>query len=97
MYVYHSYSLFYQCGMAESARISFTTSNRGKLMLIYLGSVYRLKKSMDKVKYWAFQTNSCSANVHTDTNEQFIKANGQHQHLPAPERMELRDLKNKMK
>ncbi|CAF4818552.1 unnamed protein product, partial [Rotaria magnacalcarata] len=61
------------------------------------GYVYRLKKSTKNVKYWVCQSNSCAANVHTNASDQFVKANGQHQHLPAPERIELRDLKNKAK
>ncbi|CAF4451908.1 unnamed protein product, partial [Rotaria sp. Silwood2] len=59
--------------------------------------VYRLKKSTRKVKYWVYQSNSCAANVHTNANDLFVKVNGQHRHLPAPERMELRDLKKKVK
>lgn len=66
-------------------------------MLIYSGYVYRLKKSTEKVKYWVCQSNSCAANVHTNANDKFIKANGQHQHLPATERIELRGLKIKVK
>ncbi|CAF1023652.1 unnamed protein product [Rotaria sordida] len=83
--------------MTDSTILSFTTSNRGKPMLIYSGYVYRLKKSTKKVKYWVCQSNSCAANVHTNANDQFIKANGRHQHLPAPERIELRDLKHTVK
>jgi FLYWCH-type zinc finger protein len=83
--------------MADSTILSFTTSNRGKLMLIYSGYVYRLKKSTKKVKYWVCQSNSCAANVHTNANNQFVKSNGEHQHLPAPEYIELRDLKKKVK
>jgi hypothetical protein len=83
--------------MTDSKIISFTTSNRGKPILIYLGYVYRLKKSTKKVKYWFCQSNGCAANVHTNADDQFIKPNGQHQHLPAPEHIELRDMKNKVK
>ncbi|CAF1112598.1 unnamed protein product [Rotaria magnacalcarata] len=83
--------------MTDPTILSFTTSNRGKRMLIYSGYVYRLKKSTKNVKYWVCQSNSCAANVHTNASDQFVKANGQHQHLPAPERIELRDLKNKAK
>jgi hypothetical protein len=66
-------------------------------MLVYSGYVYRLKKSTIKVKYWVCESNSCIANVHTNTNDQFIKANGVHRHMPAPEYIELRNLKNKVK
>ncbi|CAF2534418.1 unnamed protein product [Rotaria sp. Silwood2] len=83
--------------MADSTIISFTTSNRGKRMLVYSGYVYRLKRPTVKVKYCVWQSNGCAASVHTNTNDDFIKANGHHRHMPAPERIELRDLKNKVK
>ncbi|CAF3061800.1 unnamed protein product, partial [Rotaria sp. Silwood2] len=66
-------------------------------MLIYSGYVYRLKKSTKNVKYWVCQSNNCAANVHTNANDELIQSNGQHRHLPALERIELRDLKNKVK
>ena len=97
MIKYHSFCSFNELRMADSATLSFTTSNRGKRMAVYKGYVYRLKKSTTKVKYWICQTNGCTAYVHTNTQDNFIKAIGRHQHLPAPERIELRDLKNNAK
>ena len=90
-------SSLYQPDMADSTTISFTASNRGKRMLVYSGYVYRLKKSTIKVQYWICHSNNCAVNVHTNTNDHFIKANGHHRHMPAPERIEIRDLKNKVK
>lgn len=66
-------------------------------MLVYSGYVYRLKKSTIKVKYWVCQSETCAAKVHTNINDHFIKANGHHRHMPAPERIELRDMKNRVK
>ena len=66
-------------------------------MLVHVGFVYRLKKSTTKVKYWTCQSSSCTAGIHTDNNDQFIKVTGQHRHLAVPEHIELRDLKNKVK
>lgn len=66
-------------------------------MLIRLGYVYRLKKTTTKVKYWICQSPSCTAGIHTDKDDVFIKSTGEHQHLSTPEHIELRDLKNKMK
>jgi hypothetical protein len=83
--------------MADATTVSFTTSNRGKRLLIYSGYVYRLKKSTMKVKYSVCQSTGCAANVHTNASDHFIKANGNHGHLPAPERIEHRELKNKVK
>ncbi|CAF2946742.1 unnamed protein product, partial [Rotaria sp. Silwood2] len=39
----------------------------------------------------------CSANVHTNQNDHFLKANGHHHHMPSPEQIELRNLKQKVK
>ena len=66
-------------------------------MLIYSGYVYRLKKSTVKVNYWSCSSNGCAAVVHTNVNNVFIKNNGQHQHLPVPEHIEVRDFKWKVK
>ncbi|CAF1530543.1 unnamed protein product [Rotaria sordida] len=83
--------------MTDSTSISFTTSNRGKPLLIYSGYIFRLKKSTVKVKYWTCHSDGCVANVHTDKNDHFIKSNGQHHHIPEPEQIELRNLKRKVK
>ncbi|CAF2967609.1 unnamed protein product [Rotaria sp. Silwood2] len=83
--------------MTDSTSISFTTSNRGKRLLIYSGYIFRLKKSTMKVKYWACHSDGCVANVHTDKNDHFIKSNGQHHHMPEPKQIELRNLKRKVK
>lgn len=66
-------------------------------MLVYLGYIYRLNKWTEKVKYRRCKANGCTANVHTNGNDNFIKAGGDHNHLPAPEQIELRNLKKKVK
>ena len=83
--------------MAGATTISFTTSNRGKPLLVYSGFIYRLKKTTKSVKYWVCHSEGCLANVHTNLNDHFRKANGLHHHVPAPERIELRDLRKKVK
>jgi hypothetical protein len=83
--------------MADPSPISFTTSNLGKPMLVYSGYIYRLKKWSEKVKYWSCKLNGCTANVHTNAKDHFIKAGGDHHHLPSPEQIELRNLKKKIK
>ena len=94
---YDSFSSLDRLKMADSTTISFTKSNRGKPMLVRLGYVYRLKKSTTKVKYWVCQSASCTAGIHTDKNDEFIKPTGQHRHLSTPEHVELRDLKINVK
>ncbi len=66
-------------------------------MLVYSGYIYRLKKWTEKVKYWSCKSNGCTANIHTNAQDHFIKAGGDHQHLPSPEQIELRNLKKKVK
>ena len=83
--------------MASATTISFTTSNRGKPLLVFSGFVYRLTKSMKSVEYWDYHSDGSPANIHADLNDRFRKANDHHRHVPAPERIELRDLKNKVK
>jgi hypothetical protein len=83
--------------MADSTTISFTKSNREKSLLVRLGYIYRLKKTTTKVKYWTCQSSTCTAGIHTDKSDEFIKSTGKHRHLSAPEHVELRDPKNKVK
>ncbi|CAF1474881.1 unnamed protein product [Rotaria sordida] len=83
--------------MTDTSPISFTSSNRGKRLLVYYGYIYRLKKSTTKIKYWSCNSNGCTANVHTNPNDHFIKASGDHHHLPSPEQIELRNLMKKVK
>ena len=66
-------------------------------MLVYSGFIYRLKKCTKSVKYWSCNSDGCLANIHTSLNDHFRKTNGHHYHVPAPEQIELRDLKSKVK
>jgi hypothetical protein len=92
-----SFIFVVQQSMSDSTTISFTTSNRGKPLLIHSGYLFRLKKSTIKVKYWACNSTGCAAGVHTNTNNDFLKSVGNHGHIPTPEQIELRDLKKKVK
>jgi len=81
-----------------STSISFITSNKGKSILVYDGYLYKMNKATVKVKYWTCQERTCSASVHTDSNDQFIKSKGNHySHLPSPEEIEWRTFKNVVK
>ncbi len=81
-----------------STSISFITSNKGKSLLVYDGYLYKMNKSTVKVKYWTCQERTCSASVHIDSNDQFIKSQGNHDsHLPSPEEIEWRVFKNRVK
>ncbi|CAF3852425.1 unnamed protein product [Rotaria sp. Silwood1] len=81
-----------------STSIYFITSNKGKPLLVYDGYLYKLNKATEKVKYWTCQERTCSASVHTDSDDQFIKSKGNHgSHLPSPEEIEWRMFKSVVK
>jgi hypothetical protein len=72
-----------------SASISFVVSNKEKPHLLYDGHLSKMNKSTVKIKYWIYQEHTCSASVHTDSDDQFIKSKGNHSgHLPSPEGVE---------
>ncbi|CAF1360085.1 unnamed protein product [Rotaria sordida] len=83
--------------MTDPPSISFTTSNRGKPLLVYSGYIHRLKKSTEKVKYWVCHSDGCLATIHTNKNDEILKANGHHYRIPDPEQIELRNLRKKVK
>jgi hypothetical protein len=60
--------------------------------------VYQLNKSTDKVKYWKCEVKYCTAAIHTDANDQFIKkSGGEHTHLSSPEHVQVRKLRKRVK
>lgn len=93
----HSFPPSNQLTMSSSTALFFTTLSRGKPLLGHTGDVFRSKKSTTKVKYWACLSCGFTASVHTNANDEFIKANGGHRHMPAPEQVAIRDLKKKVK
>ncbi|CAF4256090.1 unnamed protein product [Rotaria sp. Silwood2] len=83
--------------MTDPPSIYFTTSNRGKSLLVYSGYIHRLKKSTEKVKYWVCHSDGCLATIHTNKNDEILIADGHHYHIPDPEQIELRNLRKKVK
>ena len=68
--------------------IEFISSNKGKPLLVLDSYVYQLNKSTIKKKYWKCEVKYCTATVHTDANDQFLKKGDQQQliHIQAGER-----------
>ncbi|CAF4684794.1 unnamed protein product [Rotaria sp. Silwood1] len=83
--------------MTDPPLISLTTSNRGKPLLVYSGYIHGLKKSTKKVKYWVCHSDGCLVTIHTNKNDEILKANGHHYHIPDSEQIELRNLRKKVK
>lgn len=77
----------------ETPKISFINSNKGKRLLVVNDHVFYQNKSTSKVTYWKCQQRICSAGIHLDVNDRFLKfSNTKHTHMPTPERVEIRKL-----
>jgi hypothetical protein len=72
-------------------------SNKGKPLLVLNGIVYKKNKETKTKKYWVCQTNGCSGYVHTNLQNVVLKVTGNHNHLPHPENMELKNFRTKVK
>lgn len=87
------------CIMATSTIIlKFSQTTKGRRVVLYDGYIYTLNQNRGKVKYWRCEDRTCSAFLHTDGNDNFKAHSGTHDgHLPSPERIELLELKRKVK
>ena len=77
--------------------LKFSTTSKGKRLLIYDGHSYTLNQDRPNTKYWRCQERTCSACVHTDKNDNFKIRTGNHNHLATPERIELVELRHNVK
>ncbi|CAF3480707.1 unnamed protein product, partial [Rotaria sp. Silwood2] len=83
--------------MSTPNSLSFLVSNKGKLLLVLNDFVYRLKKQTNDKKYWICQENGCTAYVHTDIDNIFIKSSGDHNHLCEPELVKVKQFRSNLK
>ena len=82
----------------QTPKISFIHSNKGKRLLVVNDHVFYQNKSTSKVTYWKCEQRMCSAGVHLDINDRFMKfSTSDHTHMPTPERVEIRKLMEKVK
>ena len=77
--------------------LKFSTTSKGKPLLIYDGQSYTLNQDRPNIKYWWCQERTCSACVHTDKNGNFKARTGDHNHLATPEHIELVELRHNVK
>ena len=82
----------------RSPVISFINSNKGKPLLVANNYVFKLNKTTTTTKYWIYTLNGCAAKIHTNLNSnQLIKTNGDHNHVPEKEKLEVREFREKIK
>ncbi len=75
----------------------FLMSNKGKPLLVLNGIAYKKNKETKTKKYWICQSNGCGAYVHTSIQDVVLKTTGDHNHLPHPEKLELKTFRTKVK
>ncbi|CAF1192349.1 unnamed protein product [Rotaria magnacalcarata] len=74
-----------------------TEQLRGKPLLVADDYTFKLNKTTTSTKYWICTINGCAAKVHTDLNNGLMKTVGYHSHLPEKEKLEVRELREKIK
>jgi hypothetical protein len=82
----------------EAPAISFLISNKKKRLLVIDGYSYQQNKFTMKVSYWVCQEKLCTAGVHLNSKDQFMKyTESTHTHLPVPDRLEIRKMLTNVK
>jgi hypothetical protein len=77
--------------------LQYSTTTKGKRLLIYDGYMYTLNKDRIHVKYWRCQERTCSANIQTDNKDNIKAHNSNHNHLSSPKSIELVEFKHNVK
>ncbi|CAF5084080.1 unnamed protein product, partial [Rotaria sp. Silwood1] len=80
-----------------SSNISFIQPQKGKPLLISDKYIFKLNKTTTTTKYWICTFNGCSAKIHTNINDQFLKIIGEHCHSQESENIDVRDFREKVK
>jgi hypothetical protein len=83
--------------MTTHCEISFTTSNKGKPLLIHNSYVFKCNKTTLSKKYWICNDPVCGVSLHTNMENQFLLVTGNHDHAVEPESLDIKLLKDKMK
>ncbi|CAF4946425.1 unnamed protein product [Rotaria sp. Silwood1] len=80
-----------------SSNISFIQSQKGKPLLISDKYIFKLNKTTTTAKYWICTFNACSAKIHTNINDQFLKIIREDCHPQESENIDVRDFREKVK
>ena len=82
----------------ENIHVTFTKSNKGQLLLVLNGYLYRCNKKTSNKKYWKCTYHQCKKTIHTDLNDVYLcDATDLHDHEPNPDIIAARNVRNKMK
>lgn len=82
---------------ANVSRTSFLDSNKGHQQLIMDGFIYKMNKKTSSKLYWTCKIKNCTAKVHTDPNNNFLKRSGEHNHLIEPGNVEVQSFRKILK
>ena len=78
--------------------MTFIQSNKGKLLLILNGCLYKCNKKTKAKKYWICISDSCKVYVHTDLNDGYLfGGKGEHNHGPNPDMITAKQVRNNIK
>ncbi|CAF2081569.1 unnamed protein product [Rotaria magnacalcarata] len=81
---------------AKFPSISFINSNKRKPLLVADDCTFKLNKTTTSTKYWIYTLNGCAAKVHADLNNGLRKTVDYHSHLREKEKLEVRQVREKM-
>ena len=81
----------------ETNRVSFVISNKGKSLLSFGNHLFKCNKTTDKKRYWVCLERGCGVFIHTNLKDEFLLVSGDHTHVSAPDILETRALREKMK
>jgi hypothetical protein len=82
------------------SNISFIQSQKGKPLLVLNKYIFKLNKTTTTtttMKYWICTLIECSAKLHTNASNEFIKVIDQHSHPPDKENIDVREFREKVK
>ena len=78
--------------------LEFSTTTKGRRLLLFDGYINTLNKDHGKIKYWRCRHRSCTVFVHTDGNDNYKVHSGSHgDHLSSPEQIQLLKFKKQVK
>ena len=82
----------------ENINVTFITSNKGQLLLVLNGYLYKCNKKTKNKKYWICVSNGCKIYVHTDLNNMYqCGGKSEHNHEPNPEMITVRQVRHNIK
>ena len=77
--------------------ISFIKSQKGKPLLVLDKHIFKLNRSSTTTKYWMCTVIECTAKVHTNVNDVFIRMIDEHCHIAEEEQLDVRKFREKVK